>query len=337
MDDAPVPYVWLAPAEGGAYAPSRAESELDGRLRAWAAARHVDIRQTPAPPEPLSDDTASGDAVEAELARARDALAAADATSVDAALGRADELLNAHPELLHAAWLRAEVERSRANRHARLEPKDDARAQRAWRYATSLDGGRTRGLGETVQGDAEPVSVEVRVTATADVEFIVDGRTLSRARSTAALEVVGAGEHHFLARRAGKTIWAAWLAPKEGLIQLPDLSEPACSRGDFARVRIQGGRIVASGVRCERWFAVRLDEAIAQCRGGACGVFLALKAAPSGPAPREAERPGAPTWLTWAAIGLGAALTAGSLVYATGAFDKPAHETRFVSGGIVVR
>jgi hypothetical protein len=88
-----------------------------------------------------------------------------------------------------------------------------------------------------------------------------------------------------------------------------------------------------------RWFVVLGGDAIAQCRGNTCGRFVpfavprTLALANTPPPPHDEPRSQS-KWLTWGAVGLGVLLTSGSLVVASGVFDKPAHESRWVSGGL---
>ncbi len=348
MIDAPAPYVWLAPtrANDGAFASSRADEADDARVRAWVRARGATVtRPEPAPALPLDAalalSLASG--VETELAKAREALAALDVASLEAALGRAESTLREHPELPEAAWLRAEVSRAWASRYSRAQPRDDARAARAWKRAAALDGGRVAGIGEIALGAPELVSVALRYVPAPNVEVRVDGKKLGPGPVA-----LGEGEHQIVALRAGRPIWATWAGVAKGaVLTLPSFAPSPCTEEDFSEVRgvraPNQTRVSAASVSCARWFVVVGGSAIAQCRGDTCGPFVALSAprmvspafASTPPASREPATAQS-RWLTWGAVGLGVLITSGSLVAASGVFDKPARESRWVAGGLKV-
>jgi hypothetical protein len=344
MLDAPVPYVWLAPAssqgdpaETRVLRPGRAPDVEHARIREWAHARGaVLVRPLSLAATAPRPDPATADAIEVELGTARDALAALDVASLESALARAEQLLRDHPELPQAAWLRAEVERGWASRFTRAEPRDEARAARAWKRAAALDGGRVPGVGETALGSPDLVPVTFRFEAQPDIVVTIDGRVVK-----AGDQKLAEGEHQVLVRKRGRDIWASWVGVAKGAaVSLPDFSDAPCSEGDFADVRLGATGLDPGATRCSHWFVVRGGEAIAQCRGNACGAFMPFadpRLTKNGDANAANGRDAAaraPSWLPWAALGLGVVVTGTSLLLASGIFDKPARDTRFVAGGL---
>ena len=99
MDSAEQPVVW-DPA-----GPSPSE-DSERALLEWARARGVrlvsGVRATAAPT--LEVDLAAGSTIEADLARARDALNAQDVDRVERHLATAEATLTAHAELPHGHW-----------------------------------------------------------------------------------------------------------------------------------------------------------------------------------------------------------------------------------------
>jgi hypothetical protein len=78
---------------------------------------------------------------------------------------------------------------------------------------------------------------------------------------------------------------------------------------------------------------------LALCRGSRCGAWerrslLGGGAATAQVAPHAAVPNAAlPAWVTWGAIGLGAAASTMLVLWQTGAFDRPAPATQFVFTG----
>ena len=116
------------PAESSAHASAEAPSDASRRaIQAWAEARGlvVTMPRTDASSS-IEIDLTRGDEIEKELANARDALTRLDADAAEHALSRARSIARAHPELPHAAWLLAEIERGWAARWMRIDPVDPA-------------------------------------------------------------------------------------------------------------------------------------------------------------------------------------------------------------------
>lgn len=353
IQPAATPYVWLAPApsdpRGGATpgVPSDAE---DARVRAWVGARGAMVARVAASTgdAPSASNGGLGESVrvveevEAALGAARDALAALDTSGVEAALARAETAIREHPELPQAVWLRAEIDRAWATRYARAEPRDEARATRAWKRAAALDGGRVPGIGEAALGDPTLVTSTLEFADEAGLEVRVDGEP----KRPGALRL-GEAEHQFVVRRRGRLVWAAWVGVAEGtVVTLPTSSPAPCSGEDFEGVRAESGRLHAINVRCARWFVVVANpsgqgSSIAQCSGPRCGVAVAMaspRALSETPSRSGdvAKRASEVTWLTWTVVSASALITSAAFVIASGAFDKPDRSSRFVAGGLRV-
>ncbi len=334
MDAAPpttpvtAPVVWLAPSRGAADRHA---------LDEWALARGVRI-VTPAEgraPE-LAVDLAIGDRVEDELERARDALSAHDAESTEQALARAGALLRTHPELPSAAWLMAEVHRLWSSRWHRLEPKDPARGDAAWRRGAALDGGRVAGVGEIAASDEPPAKARIVVVGAGDdATVLLDGAPLSERP---------AGEHVLTVTVGGTLRYAAWLSVADGAeLRVRVTAAPACSTGDLESARLEGTLVRATGVACPSWLAVApLGGAlgIAMCEAGTCGPLAEWRiGAPAVPPATATEEPTSHRWPGWATGALfvtGILVTTGVSLAAAGAFDKSRTETRFVNGGLKI-
>src|SRR5579859_3430113 len=119
--DAEATLVWIAAAP--------ADAEQARAIASWGSAHGLRLVSPTVPlpqPPPLAGrpavDLRIADDVAVQLERARDALAALDGAEVDRALATAEASLRAHPELPQAAWLLAEVERTRSTRLRRVAP-----------------------------------------------------------------------------------------------------------------------------------------------------------------------------------------------------------------------
>ncbi len=329
----PAPVVWLAPARGAADRQALSE---------WALARGVRLAIPPDGRAPaVAVDLAIATSVEDELERARDALSSQEADATERALTRAGELLRAHPELPNAAWLMAEVDRAWSARWRRLEPKDAARGDAAWRKAAALDGGRVAGVGETsARGEATVVAARIVVDGGGDAVHVrLDGGPLVNKP---------AGEHVLTIAVAGELRYAAWIALAEGaVVKVHVPSAPACSSGDLASAEQDGAGVRAPLVLCPRWVAVAPLGAglgVATCEGAACGPLAEWRV--GGAAQTDvwnvgrADEPAAPRWPFWATgavVAAGVALATGITLVATGAFEKQRTETHFVNGGLRIQ
>ncbi len=326
--------VWTSPADE--------RSAAAEALARWARARGVVLLAPEHVVRPTQAiDLHSGDEVEAELARARDALSALDVDAAETALVTARETLRAHPELPQAAWLMAEVLRGWATRWARAEPRDEERAERAWASAAALDGGRVPGLGEVAataraHADEEDVTFELRGDARF-AELSVDGR-----RVTPGHVALTPGEHAVTVVTGGALQWASWVGVARGSRVVVDLAGPSpCSEEDLGRVRASSLGVAPNGVVCASWLVViptASGARLGRCERDVCGTLVDLTAdaasAKKAPILPATTKSAWPAWATWAIVG-GAAVAATSLtLYSAGAFDGPSHETRFQNGGL---
>jgi hypothetical protein len=339
VDGAATPVVWIAPAR----------SADDRRaLDAWASARGMHLADPVDAGAPaIAVDRAVADKVEAELDRARDAIAAQETEGAERALARAAALLHGHPELPQAAWLMAEVHRQWSARWNRLEPRDRARADAAWQRAAALDGGRVAGVGETLA--PVPPSVRARLAlddAPAGARALLDGVPVTAGDLT-----LPAGEHQLTVTDGGLVRYASWVGVAEGtLLRVAIPPPPACSTGDLGRAReAEPGELRAPGVRCESWVAALPAAAparpgtlrVAVCSGAACGPLVEWRLGGLALVPTPTEGGGAsapqgwPTWATVTIFGAGVVASMAIALVATGAFEKTqGTESRFVNGGV---
>jgi hypothetical protein len=337
--DAPPIIVWLAPEPPAA--------EQRGAIDAWAR-RHGVTLERPSASAPVaaasaSTDPQAADRVEALLERARDAITARDASEVDRALDAAEAALRVRAGLPQAAWLMAEVERTRAARFWRLEPVDAEAAARAMARADALDGGRLSSM-----GDPPPAGPSGRAHVAVDLEpgasLRVDGR--EEAADFASPE----GLHAVVVVQDGAPVWAAWVEwPTGDFVLRPDVPAPApCSEADLRRARLAGDAVTAPGVACIRWVAASPGARpgslrVATCAGSHCGPVLewpepppAWSRAMPAPVPAPTAPRGWPAWATWTLVSSVVAVAAGvgAVAAASGAFSSAPAESRFVTGGV---
>jgi hypothetical protein len=276
-------------------------------------------------------------------------MAAADGGAVDRALASAESLLRAHAELPQAAWLMAEVERSRATRWRRIPPMDVDAADRAWARAESLDGARAAGLGEQI-GAAHPATVGLRVDGPRGTTLRIDGN--AAAFGDLAL---GAGLHAVVVIQDGAPVWASWvdLATPNSSVRTITRPPVPCSIDDLQRVVRTGESIRPDGVRCSQWVAAEGATRagailVATCRRDRCdppaewrsgdaaiaGTKLPVQERRSRGATESPTRAW-PPWATWTLVSVGIAVTVGAVILASGVWRPAPSETRFVNGGLV--
>lgn len=319
---------------------SEGSARDEAALAEWARARGIRLVVPSDRAPALRVDLAIGDDVEKELDRAREAIAAADADTAERALARAETRIREHPELPHAAWLRAEVERAWSARWLRIEPRNEARARTAWENAEALDGGRAFGIGEVSFPPRGKVKTTIRIAGgSRSVTLRLDGVALS----TNEVEVAPA-EHHLTVTDDGRLLFAGWIAiagPAPAPITLTLADGGACGRDELSGARREGGRIVARGVTCASWVAaVPADRPgsilVARCEREVCGPLLEWRmegVSPSGPPQPRPKLVGWPAWATWALVGIGTATATSVALVATGVFEQRPVEPRFVVGG----
>lgn len=329
--DASATIVWLWLAH------TAPDAEHARALSGWEQSHRVRLVAAPSlAPATIPVDPGVAAAVEANLERARDASVARDENDVDRALDSAQKLLEAHAELPNAAWLMAEVERTRSARWRRMPPALGDEADRAWARAEALDGGRVAGLGET--GSTEhPQTATLSVSVHPDEQAWLNGELLAAGPITSR-----EGPHSLVVTWHGAPVWAGWIEvpPGRSTLPLPLLNAPACSRADLERVRIIRGLLDASDVQCPRWVAATMGllpgaVRIAMCTAGRCEALLDWRSPPTWtwrpPEPRG--RAHWPAWATWGAVGTGIAIgTAVAVGIAAGQAPPPA--TKFMSGGL---
>lgn len=331
--DTPATLVWIAPDPPDA--DQRRAIELWASSHGTRLAPPADWR-----PAPLAVDPKVASEVDDLLDRARDALAADDGADVDRTLSKADALLRAHAELPQAAWLMAEVERARAVRWRRIAPFDPEAADRAWKRADALDGGRRPSIAELgLEGRADAASVEVTGWLDGAEQAWIDGEPTGKHLDTRA------GPHAAVVTWAGDPVWAEWrdVRPGPSVMTLDPLRAPPCSSADVSAARVEGDRVAGDAVRCSRWVAVVPAPTppgavrVALCAGGGCGPLVEWRL----PVPWVEPRPVAaapasrwPAWATWTVVGAGAAVAAGTAALLASALRTPPAETRFVTGGL---
>jgi hypothetical protein len=345
--------VWIAPA------PPRVGEER--AIAAWAQGRRMrlslpaDTAYPALPSDPRIDGTAA--AIDEQLARARDAITARDGAAADSATAAAEETVLRHPELPNAAWLLAEVLRTRATRLRRVAPADRGQADRLWQRAGALDGGRVAGVGEEAAA-GPPSSATLVFDRPPDAQIWLDGRSAEPGP-------VGtkAGPHAIVVLHKETPIWAAWIEapPGTSVVPLPQHVAAPCSRADFAAVELRDGSVAAAGVQCGFWVAVTVAATvaatatakgspmanatsdavrIASCEGAVCGPLRDFRHAaewassPEWVAARDRMAPSRwPVWATWTLAAVGVAAASVVAVVASSGSTGPA-ETRFVSGGL---
>lgn len=329
-----VPVVWLDTAK-------TAPSENVAAVDAWARSRGLRLTGF------ASDDRlalpypdAAVARVEAELDRAREAIAALDGPTADAALGRAEGELFAHPEVPQSAWLLAEILRARAARSKTIAPESPAAAAAALAEAKRLDGGRMAGLAEPPdpEGDDTTPLVDVAVEGEEVGALRIDGTP--SAQGNAPLRV-RAGRHHAAVFVAGKLAYATWFVAAPGShLTVPQIRVP-CSRSDLAAVRLEGSRLSAERVRCDDWVAARRGASslfVARCHRDGCGPLAEWRVlAPTAPLVPRYEDRRVPAWATWGAIGAVTLVVATVVLVGSGALESPPESTRFSYGGVVSR
>ena len=285
MLDAAIVWVGESPPSGA----------LPTLLQTWAAVRGLRLV---APSEggrhAIVVDMTVSKSIEESLHQSRELLAQHDADGTERALAHAEGLVRAHPELPQAAWLLAEIERGWAARFAQLEPVDRPRAERHWRAAAALDGGRVAGIGEpsvTAPRDA-PAPLQIEVVGHAD-EVLVDGHAI------AASEIPGL--HQLVAIASGQVVLAQWIATASATVRVVLPTPEACSRADLDST--------LGAPTCPSWVSVRRDGEryfVRTCARAACGAELLVTPMPRlTPNHGTAVRRGLPPWASWTLAGAG--------------------------------
>ncbi|HEY3498938.1 MAG TPA: hypothetical protein VGK73_29810 [Polyangiaceae bacterium] len=269
-------------------------------------------------------------ALEGRIDEARTSASSLDEARALELLAAIERELLQHPELPQAAWLMAERHRLAAS--VRREQPDGTReAEELARRARVLEGARAPAFGEAEIGtlsDSAPVNVRFPELGPRDL-LEVDGVTGSPSVS------ILPGEHQLRVLRNGELVWAGWPAlggtPEVRLGIRPVI---ACGSEDLAGVESGASTPrVPAGVLCSRFFVARRKGRaleVSECRGRACGAFVAL-------APIRAEARPFPTWATVALAGVAAVGVTSLVLWGAGAFDRdePAEQQRFVYRGVM--
>ncbi len=325
--------VWMAPAP-----PDDAQARA---LTSYARAHGLSLSApTDQVPTPLGVDPRLAEDVERLLERARDAMAARDDEAFDRLLGAAESTLEAHPELAQAAWLRAELERTRATHFDRMVPADPARAAAAWAVAAALDGGRVPGVGEPAgRSQVAPPS-----TLTLPEALLLGATVRFDGQPTASLVIsTRAGKHAVVVEVDGAPTWASWIdaPPGTSALFIPAPELPACSQLDVRRARAAGDTVEAHGVRCPAWLAATAtadDPAIhvATCAADHCGRWQSWQPPPLWTFEPRREAPPAswPGWASWGVAGAGALVATSIVIAVSGVLAPAPSTTEFVVGGV---
>lgn len=303
----------------------------------WAAARGLGPVTEPRGGVQRAYDDAATSQIEALLEEAR--TATSDAAGVFEQLER---LLTMHPHLPQAAWLSAERYALQAQAATRAAGAvASLRAEELEELSVQLEGPRASPFGQA--GTEARVVLPPGPSAKLQVDGLrprdrvfVNGLPLGTSAS-------GPGRHHVQVFRGDTRLWAGWLelgSPPRLSIDDPTIP---CSELDLAGVTAGAGApATAPGILCEEWAAARINALggidVAACHASECSawahrpaVAAKLPLTDGTPHPRASE--GLPSWVTWSAVGVGAAATAGLILWRSGAFERSDAPTEFVFTG----
>lgn len=294
----------------------------------WAAQRGyraVTVPMTPDPPY------AEGAVLEIEglLEEAR------RLTPGAAQLARLDQLLEQHPELPQAGWWLAE--RYALERQQAVEARAPATSSRLELQRAALEGPRA----ETAAAGAAPAPSPATPLAALELlglrprdQLVLDGEPWSAGAA------VAPGRHHAQLFRARRRVWAGWLELHSGQVRLPEVSA-ACTDLDLLGTEYAADAPrPAPGVQCPVWAAAhpRAGQVeLALCRADRCEPWQARSRVPhlASSATSNAGAPSerVPAWVTWGALGLGAAASTALVLWQAGVFDRSPPTTEFVFTG----
>jgi hypothetical protein len=318
----PLVVFWLAAPMGAA--------DPHGELQRWAADHGY--RPTAAIPVSAAGyDEAIVQEIETLLEDAR-SLAPGSSGNFE----RLDPLLAAHPELPQAAWWAAERYALEGQLRAREGERDAAAERDLARRGSALEGPRAPVAGaDAVAPDDAPSPLPLQlIDLRPGDELLIDGL-----RVGAGAEIIP-GRHHAQLFRAQRQVWSSWVElGSPPVLHVADPS-PACSELDlWGTQRGAQGPVPAPGVRCTAWAVANvrngseLEHALGQ--GSRCGAWerrsLLGGAAPTADA--AAPHAPVPAWVTWGALGLGAAASTLLVLWQTGVFDRTPPATQFVFTG----
>lgn len=305
-----------------------APAEPPPEVARWAAQRGYRAVTVPTTPElPYAEEVALE--IEQLLEEARSFTPGAPQ------LEQLDRLLEQHPELPQASWWLAEryaLERQHAQDEQALAAAARLELQRA-----ALEGLRAETAARadaTAPSTAEPLALQL-LGLRPDDQLVLDGEAVSEGAAAAP------GRHHAQLFRAQRRIWAGWLQLDAQQLRLPEVSAPCTDLDLLGTQYAVEAPHPARGVTCPAWAVAHARAGLVElsfCRAGRCEPWQALGRAPSlartGVAKESAEPPGRlPAWVTWGALGLGAAASTALVLWQAGVFDRPAPTTEFVFTG----
>jgi hypothetical protein len=251
-------------------------------------------------------------------------------------LARIDQLVLAHPELPQASFWMAERYALEAQARARgASPDLDAEGQLG-RRSSALEGERAAAAGAESAlptASAERAALDLGGLRPGD-ELLLDGRQVAAGAS------VAPGSHHVQLFRAQRRVWAGWLElAATAPLRIADPT-PACSALDlWGTERGEHGPVAAAGVSCGAWAVVHArpgELELSFCRGARCGPWehrsVAGEVGPSAGA-LASEQSRLSPWVTWGALGLGAAASTLLVLWQAGVFERTPATTEFVFTG----
>ncbi|MGC4090488.1 MAG: hypothetical protein QM756_21960 [Polyangiaceae bacterium] len=272
--------------------------------------------------------------IESLLSSARTALGALRSTEADTALEEAAKLIRDHAELPQAGWLLAEHHVILAER---IDEEDPERARELLAAAAALEGERVQAF-----RDSQTASPRVALPGRETVQLsgLSPRDQLEWDGEIASLPLLTRrGEHHARVVRRGRSVWAGWVSVggQPLAAQLPLAAPAPCSADDLdGSVDGEPGPRAHAATQCTEWAIARVSDGdlrLARCQGARCGPWQSGSLSHSAQPQAVSERR-FPRWLTYAALGAGAALVTGFVLVQTGAFsnDDPARERWVYSG-----
>ncbi|HEU4579312.1 MAG TPA: hypothetical protein VFS67_13700 [Polyangiaceae bacterium] len=317
----PLVVFWLAAPSG---------TDAHAAVQRWAADHGYRPVAALAAPAPAYDEAVAQE-IETLLEDAR-SLAPGSGGSFE----RLDQLLSLHPELPQAAWWAAERYALEAQLRGRAGDTDGGPEGELSRRGLALEGPRAplAGADAAPSGALPPaLPLQLRELRPRD-ELLLDGEPAASGQQ------IVPGRHQAQLFRAQRQVWSSWVElGSPPVLLVPDTS-PACSESDlWGTERGAQGPLPAPGVRCAAWAVANLRNGseleLALCQGSRCGAWerrnLGIGGAPA--LATEATQPPVPAWVSWGAIGLGAAASTLLVLWQTGVFDRTAPATQFVFTG----
>jgi hypothetical protein len=295
-------------------------------VASWAAQRGFRAVAVPTTAEPPYAEAAALE-IERLLEEARSLAPEA------AQLERLDQLLQQHPELPQAGWWLAE---RFALERQHVRPQDVGAGAQLEQRRAALEGTRAVTAGADAPAQAATVlAPPLQLQGLRDRDqLLIDGEPVR------AGGLVPLGRHHAQIFRANRRVWASWIELDSAPLRLPEVSVP-CSDLDLLGTEYGADAPrPAPGVRCSDWAAAHARGGrvqLAFCRADRCEPWqasgsVASSAASAANTAAEPSRP-LPAWLTWGAVGLGAAASTALVLWQAGVFDRSPPATEFVFTG----